>query len=77
MVRVKLTGMKLTGMETGPVWVWTDHITSIFSRATRVNDERILITCITVVGGKDPLGVQESVEEVLDMIDSANSGLLA
>jgi hypothetical protein len=55
--------------DSGPVVVWTAHVTSVF--------EDDGATGITVVGLGYPHLVQESVDDVLDGIDSAAAGLLA
>lgn len=70
--RIKLTGYG----STGPVWVWPAHITAIFASGTDIHPGRLPMTCINVVGAKDPIGVRESPETVIDMIDAAADGLL-
>jgi hypothetical protein len=71
--RIQLTGIK----GTGPVWVWPAHITAVFQYARGIDATGQPLTCISVVGGRDPIAVTEDLETVLDMIDRAADGLLA
>lgn len=80
MTRIKLTSI----VGSASVYVWTQHITAVFpyvrgrnAVSSSLGDPPPDVTMVSVVGGRDPLGVQESVDEVLALIDSANRGLLA